>query len=237
MGRFLKKVFKIVIGLIALFLIAFGILYAIYNEPLPEGESGPAADALAEKMLKAINYDTYKNTRYLEWSFPDGSHKYKWDKENGKVHVKWDSYHVKLHLNNPSKNEVLENGVIINDDTKTNIIATAIKYFNNDSFWLVAPFKVMDSGTIRTRVTLEDGSDALLVTYSSGGTTPGDSYLWKLLPNGFPESYQMWVQIIPIGGLEATWDDWKITESGLALPASHKMGPVTLHLKDLKAYN
>ncbi|MGS0527908.1 hypothetical protein ACU8V7_24695 [Zobellia nedashkovskayae] len=96
-------------------------------------------------------------------------------------------------------------------------------FFNNDSFWLVAPFKVFDSGTQRSLVTLEDGSNALMITYSSGGSTPGDSYLWHLGPNGLPESYQMWVSIIPIGGLKATWDDWKIMESGAFLPTSHKL--------------
>lgn len=216
---------------------AFGILYLIYNKPLPEGESGVAADALAEKMLKAINTDAFKGTRYLEWSFAGASHEYKWDKENGKVQVTWNNNLVKLNLNNPSKSEVLENGAAVIGDTKTDLITTATGYFNNDSFWLVAPFKVFDKGTKRSIVVLEDGSEGLLVSYSSGGTTPGDTYLWKILPNGFPESYQMWVKIIPIGGLEATWDDWKIMENGLALPTSHKLGPMTLDMGEVKAYN
>lgn len=237
MKKLLKIILKIAGGLIILGLVAFGILYAVYNEVLPEGKEGPAADALAEKMLKAINNDAYKNTRYLEWSLLDGAHKYKWDKQNGKVQVKWDNYLVKLNLNTPSKSEVLENGVEVIGDVKTILITTATDYFNNDSFWLVAPFKVDDKGAKRSIVMLGDGSEALLVSYTAGGTTPGDNYLWKLLPNGFPESYQMWVKISPIGGLEATWDDWKIMENGLALPASHKIGPMTLYVKDLRAYN
>jgi len=218
-------------------LIAFGILFTIYNEPLPEGLPGPAADALAEKLLIAINIDAYENTRYLEWSFRNGAHRYQWDKRNGKVQVAWDNYLVKLNLNNPSKSEVLEKDATVIGDSKADLIATAARYFNNDSFWLVAPFKVFDKGTERSLITLEDGSKGLLVSYASGGTTPGDTYLWKLLPNGFPISYQMWVKIIPIGGLEATWDDWKIMENGLALPASHKLGPMTLDMGVVRAYN
>ena len=102
---------------------------------------------------------------------------------------------------------------------------------------MVAPFKVFDKGTSRSIVTLEDGSEGLLVSYASGGTTPGDSYLWKLQANGFPESYQMWVGIIPIGGMEATWEDWQIMDSGCFLPTSHKLGPVTLFMGNVKAYN
>ena len=94
MKKLLKTLLKIFAGLAILLLITFAVLYLVYNEPLPEGKSGPAADALAEKMLKAINADLYKSTRYLEWSFAGGAHQYKWDKENGKVEVKWDSYLV-----------------------------------------------------------------------------------------------------------------------------------------------
>lgn len=237
MKKILKIALKIIGGLALLSLLAFGILYAIYNESLPEGKQGSKAEALAKKMGNAINLEAYKSTRFIEWSFLDGAHQYKWDKENGRVQVVWDSYQVDLNLNSPSNSKVSKNGTAVIGETKANLIAKAASYFNNDSFWLVAPFKVFDKGTKRSIVVLEDGSEALLITYTSGGTTPGDSYLWKLLPNGFPESYQMWVKIIPIGGLEASWDDWKIMENGLALPAKHKFGPITMDMGDVRAYD
>ena len=96
---------------------------------------------------------------------------------------------------------------------------------------------MFDSGTTRSIVTLENGSEALLVTYKSGGTTPGDSYLWELQENGFPISFKMWVKIIPIGGLKATWNDWQVMENGVFLPVSHKIGPVTLDMGEVRAYN
>ncbi len=233
----IKKILKILLGLFVLLLVIYTILYITYNQPLPEGKSGPAADALAQKMLKATNYETYKTTQFLEWSFAGGAHHYKWDKLHGKVQVKWNDYQVNLNLTNPSKSMVLENNVSVIGNEKSRLIEKASSYFNNDSFWLVAPFKVFDKGTTRSLVQLEDGTEGLLITYSSGGTTPGDTYLWKLQPNGFPISYQMWVKIIPIGGLEASWDDWKVMENGLFLPASHKLGPVTLYMGNVRGYN
>jgi len=235
--RFLKKLFKIAGGLLLLALIGFVVLYLVYNEPLPGSQRGPAAEALAEKMLSTINYDAYKQTRYLEWSFAGGAHHYKWDKENGKVEVKWNDYIVNLNLNNKESSTVTENRKRLSTKESQDVISSAWDYFNNDSFWLVAPFKVFDEGTQRGIVKLEDGSDGLMITYTSGGTTPGDSYLWKLQSNGFPESYQMWVKIIPIGGIEATWDDWKVMENGLFLPSSHKLGPMTLDMGSVRAYN
>lgn len=235
--RFLRKLFKIVGALFLLALIGFFVLYLVYNKPLPESQKGPVADALAEKMLMAINHDAYKQTRFLEWSFARGVHKYKWDKENGKVEVKWKDYNVNLNLNDTARSLVYENGKLASAKESRDLISTAWDYFNNDSFWLVAPFKVFDKGTERSIAKLEDGSDGLMISYTSGGTTPGDSYLWKLQSNGFPESYRMWVKIIPIGGIKATWDDWKVMENGLFLPTKHKIGPITIDMGEVRAYN
>ncbi len=237
----MKKVLKILIKCIGILFVlgavTFAILYAIYNKSLPQGKSGIAADSLAHKMLKALNYDAYKDTRYVEWSFKADKHRYKWDKQLGVVRVEWDDYRVVLNLANPAKSSVFENDIQVTENSRTELIETAVSNFNNDSFWLVAPFKVFDSGTERSLVTLEDGSDGLLINYTSGGTTPGDSYLWKLGKNRMPESFQMWVEIIPIGGLEATWGDWQIMESGVFLPISHKLGPMDFKMGEVKAYN
>ena len=68
----LKKLLRILGIIVLVLVIAFGVLYAIFNEPLPEGRTGPEADALAEKMLPSLNHDLYENTRFLEWSFQNG---------------------------------------------------------------------------------------------------------------------------------------------------------------------
>jgi len=237
MKRFLKILIKILSALILLGFLVFGILYAIYNEPLPEGRPGPEAEAMAEKMLKTINNEAYKNTRFMEWSYAGGAHTYKWDKENGKVTVRWNDYIVHLNLNDTSKSVVSDLNKQLSGKEASEVISTAWNYFNNDSFWLVAPFKVFDKGTNRSVVSLADGSEGLMVSYTQGGTTPGDSYLWKLDANGFPESYQMWVKIIPIGGIASTWEGWQAMESGVFLPTAHKLGPITLGMGEVKAYN
>lgn len=237
----MKKLFKILLKSIAvlllLALVACGILYAVYNKPLPEGTPGAAADSLANTMLKAINHEAYLNTRYIEWDFRGGTYQYKWDKQLGIARVEWEDYRVLLNLNYPEKSSVFEKDSQVKGDARLALIETAVSNFNNDSFWLVAPFKVFDEGTERSVVALEDGSDGLFITYTSGGTTPGDSYLWKIGPKGFPESFRMWVDIIPIGGLEATWKDWQVMESGVFLPTSHQLGPMDFKMEEVKAYN
>lgn len=232
--KIIFKVLGITIGLLALLIAG---LIAILDESLPKGHSNNEADVLAQKMLKVLNYDAYQNTRFLEWSYQAGKNQYKWDKLKGQCTVTWDDYWVNLNLVRPKQSVVKQKDIILNDAAKEKIIEMALANFNNDSFWLVAPYKVFDQGTNRSLVTLEDGEKGLLVTYSSGGTTPGDSYLWKLNADGFPISYKMWVKILPIGGLKGTWDDWIVSESGAFLPKSHKLGPINLSMGNVKGYN
>jgi len=58
----LRKIGKVLGIILAVLIISFIAVYAIYNEKLPEGRPGPDADALAQKMLSTLNYDAYTNT-------------------------------------------------------------------------------------------------------------------------------------------------------------------------------
>lgn len=235
MKRVLKIIGKIILGIISALVLLFAIIYFTYNEKLPQGTTGDEADALANKMLTALNYEAYKNTRYLEWTFKS-LHHYKWDKQKQIVEVTWDDVLVNLHLQNYNASAVFINNVELKNNSEK-YIQKAVSYFNNDSFWLVAPYKVFDNGVQRSIVTLEDESKALLVTYTSGGDTPGDSYLWILDENYRPKGYKMWVKIIPIGGLYATWDQWKTTKSGAVLSTDHTLLFLNLDMGNVKAWN
>jgi len=214
----MKKIAKF-LGIIILVLILFiAGYYFTNNEAMPQGKTGPEAEALAQKMLKAIDHEAYENVAYLEWTFRNKNH-YKWYKQKHIVEVSWDENKVILNTKNPQRSEFFVNNEKVN---KPELITTATNYFNNDSFWLIAPHKIMDNGVTRSLVNYE-GKDALMVTYSSGGTTPGDSYLWILDENSMPTDYKMWVKILPIGGIGATWNNWKNTKAGIKLPTEHTL--------------
>ena len=228
----MKKVFKILGGLFLIVVIALTIFYFKNNESLPKGKQGIEADALANKMLNVLNYEAYKNTRFVEWSFR-GKHFYKWDKQQNIVEVSWNTNKVVLHTKESHNSKVYIDDSLVEN---TEILQKAIDYFNNDSFWLVAPYKVFEEG-IERRVVKHEDKDALLITYTTGGSTPGDSYLWILDDTGKPVKYKMWVSIIPTGGMEATWNDWITTESGALLPTKHEMSIGTLNMGTVKGYN
>ncbi len=230
----MKKLFKF-IGILLLLLIVAGIFfYFINNEPIPEGKKGKSADALAEKMLTALNNDAFKNTETLKWSFRN-EHFYTWKKQENIVHISWDNNKVTLHTKQPEKSELYIDG---KNSNNKKLIEQAQNFFNNDSFWLVAPYKIFDSGTER-RIVKYKNKDALLITYTSGGSTPGDSYLWILDDNYLPTSFKMWTSIIPIGGVSATWSDLKSTESGIKLPTKHKLSflGIEIGMGNVGAYN
>lgn len=235
-----KKIFKIITGVIIFFtlpsLLLFGFLFFKYNEDLPSGVSGGKADALAHKMLDALNYEAYKNTDYLEWTFKRRRH-YEWYKSKNICDVFWEEYKVSLNLKNYEKSEVYVHSFKMQGELANKLIEKAINHFNNDSFWLVAPYKVFDKGVERKAVTLKNNKKGLLVTYTSGGSTPGDSYLWEFDDSGKPISFKMWTSILPIDGLEATWQDWTTTESGAQLPTFHKLLVVGLEIEDIIGTN
>lgn len=230
----MKKILKFIGILLLLLILAGGIFYLVVNESLPKGKQGKDADELATKMLKALDNDAFKNTETIKWCFRN-KHFYTWNKQENIVHISWNQYKVALHTKQPEKSVLYIDGKISNNKE---LINRAQNFFNNDSFWLVAPYKIFDSGTER-RIVKHNNKDALLITYTSGGSTPGDSYLWILDENFLPTSFKMWTSIIPIGGVSATWSDMITTESGIKLPTKHKLSLLGLELPmgDVEAYN
>ena len=230
----MKKLFKFIGILLLLLIVAGGIYYFANNESLPKGKKGKDADALAIKMLNALDGDAFDNTEILKWSFRN-EHFYTWNKQENIVHVSWYNNKVTLYTKHPEKSKLYVDGKI---SENKELIKQAQNFFNNDSFWLVAPYKIFDSGTERSIVKHND-KDALLITYTSGGSTPGDSYLWILDDNYLPTSFKMWTSIIPLGGVSATWSDLKSTKSGIKLPIKHTLSLFGLEIDmgDVRGYN
>lgn len=222
--KILKVSGAVLLGMILIVIIS-GV---IISKPLPEGVQGQEADELAQQLLSKVNSEAFEKTALIEWTFA-GIHSYKWYKSKHYVIVSTDSYKVKLDLKEYSNSIVLSSA---NADHKK-LIEKSITNFNNDSFWLVAPYKLMDEGTERRLVT-KNGKQSLLVTYTKGGSTPGDSYLWNIDKNNKPTSFEMWVSILPIGGLEAIWKEWTTTETEMLVSTKKTIFGIPIAITDLK---
>ena len=214
--RLIKWILGILIGLgLLLFIVV-----KIASEPLPEGQTGAEADALANKVLAAINKNNWDSTGIVQWTFRGENH-FLWDKDRNLVRVNWGDNEVFVVLDETT-GKAYQNGKEVTGEAGDKLVKEAWSYFCNDSFWLNAPAKVFDPGTERSVVDLGNGEKGLLISYKSGGVTPGDSYLWLLDENGLPESYKMWVSIIPVGGMEVTWEDYKTISTGAKLATEHQ---------------
>ena len=234
MRKIFSFILKALLVIILLLAIAFGVLYYKYDQPIPQGTTD-GADAFACQILNAINEPAYLEARYVEWDFRNAS--YKLDKRKNMAICEWSNYYVELHFSTPKINKAFKNGRTLTGNERQDAIEKATKRFNNDSFWVLAPFKLFDEDTSRRLVNLEDGNNGLLVKYASGGSTPGDSYLWKVDENHVPSSYQMWVSIIPIGGLEAEWADWTTTKSGTMVSEYRSILGIELPLSNIRMYS
>ncbi|MEM6736373.1 MAG: hypothetical protein AAGC64_09895 [Bacteroidota bacterium] len=214
----IKRILKF-FGWLLLIIVVVGFLaYLIVNEPRPTGTQGDQAEMLADEMLNSLNKKAYDSIEHIEFTFL-GLHSFQWNKKANSVIVSWDDHEVYLDLNQKPEDYTMQE-------------FKAYQYFVNDSFWLVAPFKVRDHGVVRSFVNLEEGR-GLLVTYTIGGITPGDSYLWIVDDMGLPTAWKLWTSNVPVGGLKFTWDNW-IRLQDVSFSTLHRSMILDLDITNLK---
>ena len=229
-----KKVIKYLMLIVAV-VVLFGLSTCVFmSKKMPEGVQGPGTDELVDKMWKALNKEAWDSTKYVKWSFRD-KHHYLWNREDNLVQISWKKNRV---LFNP--NDVT--GIVYVDEIKQSpqnsakIIEKAWSYWCNDMYWLIAPFKLKDKGVELSIVKHEDG-DRLKVSYISGGVTPGDSYIWSFDQQNMPESYEMYTSIIPVQGIEASWEGWISLSTGAKISTLHKMAKISLKIENVSGGN
>lgn len=202
------------------------------DEPRPQGIQDDAADALATTMIESVDADAWARTGAVTWTYGE-RYTHLWDRDRHFVRVRQGGFEAHVDLNT-LQGVASQDGVALQGADRDDAVQTAYAAWANDSFWLNAMNKPFDPGTTRARVAQPDGRDALLVSYSSGGVTPGDAYLWHLDDAGRPVSWQMWVSIIPVGGVSSTWDDWVQLSTGAWVSTRHQLGPMDIRVTNLQ---
>lgn len=207
------------------------ITIAAVSEDRPTGETGTAADALAQKTEAAVNLEAWKRTGAVEWTF-GGRRRHLWDRARGYTRMTSDDLTVWLDLTT-KKGTARKADQPLSGEALQEALDSCWAAWVNDAFWLNPIAKLRDDG-VTLSVVDRDGDSALLASYGSGGLTPGDAYLWFLGENGRPVRWQMWTSNIPVGGTPSSWEGWVELPTGAWISTQHALGPATLELGDVK---
>lgn len=202
----------------------------LLHEDLPTGPPGARADALAARVEAAVDRDAWERTGAVRWTF--FGHAHLWDRERELHRVRWDGKEVLLRFADRGGRAWVD-GVEVTGERRRALLDDAHAFWINDSFWLNPLVKLFDEGVTRRIVTEANGSEALLVTYAAGGRTPGDSYLWRVGDDGLPTAWKMWVSVLPIGGVEVSWEAYRTLGSGARVATLHRGGPFAFEITDV----
>ena len=146
--------------------------------------SDPEAIALADTVMAQMGgRKAWDDTRYLRWTF-FGRRTLLWDKQEERVRidVPGDSTVFLLDLETKT-GKALVNGTEVTDEAKLDtLMDQAESIWINDSYWLVMPYKLKDSGVALEYIgqdTTADGTmaDVLQLTFEGVGNTPQNKYL------------------------------------------------------------
>jgi len=142
-------------------------------------ESDTMAIELADQVMMAMGgRQAWNDTRYLAWNF-FGARKLLWDKQTGDVRIDFLMQEVKILMNvrNMEGRAWQEGKELTQVDSVEKYLKRGKSVWINDSYWLVMPFKLKDSGVTlkysRADTTLSgQSSDVLTMTFQDVGDTP-----------------------------------------------------------------
>jgi len=216
---------KWIAGSVAVLVLAVFLWVRAVSEPLPDGAQGQQADELVRKMDRSLACEGWDVTGVVAWTFR-GKHHHLWDRKRQLLRTDAGSLRVYLDLTS-REGRAFEDGNELEGAKLDRALEKAWSWYINDSFWLNPFCAMLGEGMQRSILSERE----FLVTYPSGGVTPGDSYAIRLDEQYRPEAWRMWVSILPIGGLEASWEGWKRLPTGAWISERHAIGPLSLELE------
>jgi hypothetical protein len=200
---------------------------------LPAGDK-QGADDVARAIEVGVNKAAWDATGAVKFGFRK-QRVHVWDKARGFFHTTSGDEEVWLDVWDQG-GVAKKGGVEVTDEAqRTKMLAQAWTLFCNDTFWLNPLAKLFDDGVTRELVTIDD-KRGLKVSYASGGTTPGDSYVWILSDDPAkeprPVAVRMWVSVLPVKGIEFSWTSWTTLATGALITTTHSAGPVDVTIDD-----
>ncbi|WP_420576714.1 hypothetical protein [Ekhidna sp.] len=166
--------------------IADGGEFIEYNNPPAEGFNQEGSDLLAtlladKTMLAMGGRKAWDNTRYIKWNF-FGRRDHVWDKWTGDVRIEVPEDELTILMNiNTKDGKVMKGDREITSDSLDIYLQKGYEMWVNDSYWLVMPYKLKDSG-VTLKYLREDSTEAgtradvVSLSFDAVGVTPENVY-------------------------------------------------------------
>lgn len=146
-------------------------------------ESDASAIKIADEVMLAMGgRKAYDETRYLFWNF-FGSRTLLWDKYKGDVRIESqkDDFTVIMNINSMQGKVRKDGAELTHPDSLTKYLQKGKEIWINDSYWLVMPFKLKDSGVTLKHLGEEKSdegkmADILELRFKGVGVTPDNKY-------------------------------------------------------------
>lgn len=176
------------------------------------------ADTLAMRSFDAVGGpEAWSHVRYLKFDFgrEAGTDKtvfrtHLWDRVTGDYRLEWDQDEdriVVIFNVNTREGTAAANGEVLPAEEQEDLLARAYRAYINDTYWLLAPIKLLDEGVTRTMVpdSATTEQEVIKLTYDNVGLTPGDQFWFWL--NRTTGQLQTWGYILE-GREEAPITKW-----------------------------
>ena len=181
--NFLQKI-SLCVSLLALGLSACSPKMG--NPPAPgfnASDSDVKAVAIADEVMQAMGgRKGWDDTRCISWNF-FGGRTLLWDKHAGLCRIEWLKRPQKIIVNlNDGTGKVSLGGVgQTHPDSLAKYLDIGKRVWINDSYWLVMPFKLKDSGVTlkylgEGKTEKDEAADLLQMTFQNVGVTPDNKY-------------------------------------------------------------
>lgn len=233
--------------LLALFLVLASPLFAAND---------PRAEQVGHAMIDAMGGQAgWEHARWFRFDFTvvrDGkkvaSFSHRWDRWTGRYRVEGedkDGVPWKAYFNvNTKEGDYWVNGAKTEGEARAKGLERAYGRFINDSYWLLAPWKIFDPGVTLDYVgevvgTHGNPCDEIKLSFSDVGLTPKDVY-WMDVDRS-THLLDRWKFVLNGGNdppTEVTWKDWQKLggiELSLSKPLTGK--PAEIRFENVEVSN
>jgi hypothetical protein len=201
----------------AIFLMFVVLMFVLlfYFDRAVADDADSKAKEVAEKTIQAMGgMDNWMKVGAIRFNFvvesagaPAHAAKHLWDHKNGRDHVEGstkDGKTMVAWINLKDKTGAAwTDGKKLEGDELKQAMDWAFGRWVNDTYWLMMPMKMLDSGVTRKYEGEKEGHDVLHLSFGKVGLTPGDQY-WAYInkTTGLMDKWEYHLE----GGDKGSWN-------------------------------